>query len=449
MLDGGHIMNFGKENELLEFKLTTKELDDSLIDISAILNKHGGGVLYFGVKNDGDLIGFQIGDSTERDISRRIYEKIKPQIFPTIESNTELGYVKVTFSGMEKPYSANGRYYIRVSDESREMTPFELSQMIMNINYKNWEKQISDSTVNDIDERHLKQFLEKAISCKRLPEMVYDKLLLLDKLSLLYDDKIHLNNAGKYLFSNKGPIQLKMAVFATNEKRTFIDISPVNGNIFELMFESEKYIKKNINWNVTINGFERIETPEIPIDALREIINNSFAHANYLSMSKNEIDIFPNRISIYNPGSFPDDITPEDYVQGTLSSKIRNELICDVLYKCRAIEAWGTGFKNAYALCNDANIKCSYEKELDGFWFILYRKNVTTNITINDTIKLTELEQLVLNEIELDPYVTREKMEKKYGRSSRTFQRVLDSLKEKKMIERKGSNKTGYWEKIK
>ena len=32
--DGGHVMNFGKENELLEFKSTIKELDDSLIDIS-------------------------------------------------------------------------------------------------------------------------------------------------------------------------------------------------------------------------------------------------------------------------------------------------------------------------------------------------------------------------------------------------------------------------------
>ena len=45
ILDGGHIMNFGKENELLEFKLTTKELDNSLIDISAILNKYGGVVV--------------------------------------------------------------------------------------------------------------------------------------------------------------------------------------------------------------------------------------------------------------------------------------------------------------------------------------------------------------------------------------------------------------------
>ena len=438
-------MNFGKENELLEFKLTTKELDDSLIDISAILNKHGEGVLYFGVKNDGDLIGFQIGDSTERDISRRIYEKIKPQIFPTIESNTELGYIKVTFSGKEKPYSANGRYYIRVSDESREMTPFELSQMIMDINYKKWERQISDTTIDDIDENNLKIFLDKAIKCERLPKIDYDKVILLDKLSLLYDDKTHLNNAGKYLFSNKGPIQLKMAVFATNEKRTFIDISPINGNIFELMQEAEKYIKKHINWAVEINGFERIEIPEIPIDALREIINNSFAHANYLSLSKNEIDIFPNRIAIYNPGSFPDNITPEDYVNETLSSKIRNEIICDVLYKCRAIETWGTGFKKAYTLCNEAHVKCYYEKEIDGFWFIMSRSNVTTNVIINGTIKLTELEQIVLNEIKTDPYITREKMEKKYGRSSRTFQRVLDGLKEKRIIERVGSHKTGYW----
>lgn len=438
-------MNFGKESELLEFKQTTNEIDEALIDISAMLNKHGRGTLYFGVKNDGNLIGFQIGESTERDISRKIYEKIKPQIFPIIESNTDLGYIKVSFSGIEKPYSSNGRYYIRVSDESREMSPFDLSQMIKNINYKDWEKQISDSTTNDVDEVNLKIFLEKAIKCDRLPKMDYDKVSLLEKLGLIYEDKVHLNNAGKFLFSNKAPIQLKMAVFATNEKRTFIDISPINGNIFELMAEAEKYIKKNINWNVKIDGFERVEIPEIPIDALREIINNSFAHANYLSSSKNEIDIFPNRISIYNPGSFPENLSPEDYVQRTLSSKIRNELICDVLYKCKAIEAWGTGFKNTYALCSNANIKCSYEKELDGFWFIFFRQNVIKNFTINDTIKLTELERLVLNEIEANPYITREKLENKYGRSSRTFQRVLDSLKEKKIIEREGSNKTGYW----
>lgn len=81
------------------------------------------------------------------------------------------------------------------------------------------------------------------------------------------------------------------------------------------------------------------------------------------------------------------------------------------------------------------------------------RNYVTTNViingTINGTIKMTELEQIVLSEIKMNPYVTREKMEKKYGRSSRTFQRVLDSLKEKMIIERVGSHKTGYWKVLK
>ena len=77
-------MNLGKENEQIEFKESTSELSDALIDITAILNKHNCGTLYFGVKNNGDVCGMQVGDSTIRDISRKVFEKIKPQILPTI-----------------------------------------------------------------------------------------------------------------------------------------------------------------------------------------------------------------------------------------------------------------------------------------------------------------------------------------------------------------------------
>ena len=48
-------MNLGKESELLEFKETTKKLGDAVVDIAAMLNKHGRGVLYFGVKNNGEV----------------------------------------------------------------------------------------------------------------------------------------------------------------------------------------------------------------------------------------------------------------------------------------------------------------------------------------------------------------------------------------------------------
>ena len=36
----GNIMNFQMENEEIEYKRTTAELDDALVDIAAILNKN-------------------------------------------------------------------------------------------------------------------------------------------------------------------------------------------------------------------------------------------------------------------------------------------------------------------------------------------------------------------------------------------------------------------------
>lgn len=52
-----------------------------------MLNKNGYGVLYFGVKDNGDVVGQQIGDRTLREISQAIANFIKPQIIPTIELN--------------------------------------------------------------------------------------------------------------------------------------------------------------------------------------------------------------------------------------------------------------------------------------------------------------------------------------------------------------------------
>ncbi len=452
-------MNLGKESEQIEFKQSTSELEEALIDIVAILNKHSSGTLYFGVKNNGDVCGMQIGESTARDVSRRIYEKIKPQIYPTIteEVDNEKHYIKVEFDGFSKPYSCDGRYYTRVMDESRELSPSELANFILNVNYKKWEQMCSDNLIEDVDESQLKSFLKKAIESQRMPNIDYDKVGLLSKLGLIYDDGNHLNNAGKMLFSSKKPISMKMAVFATDEKRTFLDINPVEGNIFELIEQAEMYVKKNIKWKVEIKDFERIEIPEIPIEALREIIINSLAHANYISTSKHEIDIHPNKIAIYNPGSFPDGLIPEDFVRSNISSKIRNELICNALYKCKAVETWSTGLRKVFTLCADNNIKIAYEKEYDGFWFFFIRgssdvttnvtRNVTTNVTLNKSASdLTELEKSVLLELEKNPKATRDILSSITGRNTRQIQRVLNNLKEKHLITRVGSTKNGYWQ---
>ena len=130
-------MNLGKETETLEFKKTTGEMREAMISISSILNKHGIGTLYFGVKPNGDVCGQDVSESSLRDVSRSVYESIRPQIYPAIEEIVLDGkhLIRVEFNGNNTPYSAAGRYYLRTADEDREVTPEELKSFFVSNEY--------------------------------------------------------------------------------------------------------------------------------------------------------------------------------------------------------------------------------------------------------------------------------------------------------------------------
>ena len=125
-------MNIGMETEQVEFKKTTGELKEGMISLASMLNKNGKGVLYFGVKNDGEVIGQQIGERTMREISQGIAVAIKPQVIPTIvtELLEDKNVIKINVTGDEKPYSAYGKYYMRSADEDREISPQQLAAQL-------------------------------------------------------------------------------------------------------------------------------------------------------------------------------------------------------------------------------------------------------------------------------------------------------------------------------
>lgn len=54
------------ENEVIEFKKITGELKEAIISIVSILNKHQNGKLYFGIKDNGDIIGQDVSSKTIR-----------------------------------------------------------------------------------------------------------------------------------------------------------------------------------------------------------------------------------------------------------------------------------------------------------------------------------------------------------------------------------------------
>ena len=127
-------MNIGKETEFIEFKESTADKDKGIESMSSILNKHGKGTLYFGVKDNGDVKGQTIGDSTLNRLSQDIARDLKPQCRYSVSECVSADgkhFIEVEFSGNRAPYSARGRYFLRFHDEDRQMDNETLRQYYM------------------------------------------------------------------------------------------------------------------------------------------------------------------------------------------------------------------------------------------------------------------------------------------------------------------------------
>lgn len=444
-------MNLGKETETLEFKKTTGEMKEAMISISSILNKHGVGTLYFGVKPNGDVCGQDVSESSFRDVSRSVYESIRPQIYPAIEEVILDGkhLIKVEFNGNNTPYSAAGRYYLRTADEDREVTPEELKNFfVLNEYREKWEKTPSVASTKQIDKNAVKSFWQRAVSAGRLPEGKYTCPVVMKRYGLVSGD--NLNNAGERLFGSTRPVTLKAAIFATDEKLTFLDMKLFEDNIYNLLRIAEDYILKNIRWRSEIVDTKRTEIPEIPVPVIREVLANSFAHANYNGPTNHEICIHPGMIAVYSPGNYASNHKPEDYMTGNYESVIRNAVIAKILYLNKSIEQFGSGFKRINSLCKDSGIRFSYESDEFGFKFILYRPQFQSDVPdVTLDVTLSETETAVLAFLKQKPDSSRGEIADNISKTVRTVQRALDSLRDKGYVQRIGSKRDPKWETLK
>ena len=184
-----------RESETLELKKSTSELKEAIISIASILNKHQKGELYFGVRNDGIIVGQTVTESTIREISKTISDNIEPKIFPKINEITleAKKCVHVEFYGNNVPYYAYGRAYVRVGDEDRQLSAKEIEKVILEKNKDRmaWDKEIcKEAKISDISTKKLKWFLKKAGKHFDTVENSFKKLGLISQGKLL-NTKIH------------------------------------------------------------------------------------------------------------------------------------------------------------------------------------------------------------------------------------------------------------------
>ena len=444
------------ENITIEYKKSLALLKEGVISLSAMLNKEHIGNLYFGFDSNKNVYKVDTSKKTLSDISNEIRTNLKPlpsRIDINIEKVEDVDIIHVYVEGEDTPYSAYNRYYIRIDEGDITMTNSLLQKFFeeKEDNYSKWEEKPTPYLFSDIDEDLLMNVIREANDKGRLDYVYKDVEQALTKLNLITNEG-KIKTAGYYLFGKGKPVTLKEAIYPTDSRSEFGEIKEFKGNIFECINEGLSYIKNHITYKSDIIGIQRVETPEIPIKAIREILINSFVHRKYnIKEDFNQIVILKSSLRIYNPGGIYKNIDPMKFARSEVGSKIRNVLIASVLYKCGYIDAFGTGFSRTFSLCTKNDVQYEYRNDEFGFTFMFNRNpNFLTdkiNDKINDKIKykMDSVDDAILDEIKLNKFITIPEISQKVGKSESTIARHIRKLSSDSMIKRAGSRKTGYW----
>ena len=279
----------------------------------------------------------------------------------------------------------------------------------------------------------------------------------LKKLHLLVGER--LIKATEVLFCNDNSMEIQAAVFAGTDKITFLDIKKFKGNIFNLRLQAEAYIKEHIKWRADLSESRRKEIPEIPVEAIREAVGNSLCHRDYSNPKGNEVAIFKDRVEIYNPGTFPDELSPEDFIKGDEYSILRNPLIAETMYLSADIEKWASGLKRIYDECTAVGIKVDFKRVKTGFVVSFHRPKWEEGEGLGEGgqtggqtggqrkgVILSDKQKKILEILKKKPRISRKELANELNINASAVQKHLIKLKEAGYIKRIGPDFGGHWE---
>ena len=343
----------------------------------AMLNRSGAGTLFFGVKDNGDVLGQGVSDKTLREVSQTIRVRVFPAIYPTINKVNVQGKtcIRVDVQGTDVSYSSAGVYYMRVHDEGVQMTRDMLADMLRrkDAEVHPWDSEPSRRSLADVDEDELRRYVRHGNEKGRISFEYDSAKAVLERLGLFKDG--HLLNAGEVCFCPSELPMLQMAVFATERKITFLDNQRVEGTLFQMVRRAEMYVAQNTHRRFEFTGaLEREEIPEIPFEAVREALLNAFCHRDYLVSSNVQVDILKDRVEIFSPGCLPVDMDLEKHLsQEEIYSRSRNKLLATTLYRSGDIESYGSGLPRIRRLCEEAGIDFDVKQVSQGTVIVFWR----------------------------------------------------------------------------
>ncbi len=435
------------ESETLEFK---SGFNDEVIEtISAFTNTKGGLVLV-GIRDNGEATGVSVGKETFQKWLNEIKSKTQPSIIPSIEKTKYKGKEIISISVNEfpvKPVSFKGRYFKRVGNANHRLSAMEITDMNLQSLQVSWDSYPApNKNIADLDTLKINTFIEKVNATGRF-KLEGNSIDSLHKLKLISDKSV--TNAAWLLFA-KEPTGYNVHLGRFKTSATIIDDKMLNGTLFEVVEDCMKYLLGQIKVAFEITGktTQRTEIFEYPLPALREIVLNAIVHRDYLSPVDIQIKIFDNQITFFNPGKLYGNLTIEQLKKDNYQAHTRNKLIAEAFYLTGDIEKYGTGFSRIRKeVTSYPSMLFNFEEAPNGFLVSLSytTQKVTGKVTGKVTDVLTDNQAAIVQLMRKNEHITTNELAGKVKISQRKVKENISKMKEKGMIERFGSAKSGYW----
>ena len=382
-----------RETRTTEFKET---ITNTFLKTVSAFSNHDGGVIYFGLDDDGNVKGLPNVKQACLDIENKINDSISPQPNYTLEIQNNNQTIKLTVkSGAQKPYLYKSKAYKRNDTATIEVDTLEFSRLILDGKNTRFEELPCKEQELSFEVLHHK--LKDSIQIETFNQ---DTLKTLN----LYDNVNGYNNAAGLLADKNHFPGIDIVKFGENisviqKRSTFENISVLDA------YEKSIEVFRDYYQYEVIQGADRKKIEKIPEAAFREAIANALIHRVWDVESQIRVLMFDDRIEVVSPGGLPSGITEEEYLSGKLSV-LRNRNLANVFYRLGFVEIFGTGITRIKQLYEDGLIKPDFEVTENTIKIVLpiFEKNL--NLTEDERTIYKILSKTMLKPIsEIAPYV--------------------------------------------
>ncbi|MDR2698730.1 MAG: putative DNA binding domain-containing protein [Candidatus Methanoplasma sp.] len=440
------------ENQVTEWKV--KWDNDNLRTIAAFANS-GGGKMIVGIKDNGEAVGVQNPKKLLTEIPNTIRNTLG--FSADVRDVTENGktIIEITVKPQDDPKSLRGIFYVRSGSTTVELEGTQLRRFILKD--MSW----TDLPANKIKMEELSQdaidtFVKMGTILGRMSPLAKESSneSLLRRYKLMDDEG--LRNSAAILFMEYPAMvcyaaAVKIGAFSENDRLLRHDKIDC-----PVILQPDRVM--NVLLNKYILGTDDVELARrvtrypYPVRALREAVINAISHRDFSSVTETYIRVYPDHVSISNPGMLPAGWTEGDLFKKH-DSKPANPNIAEAFYDAGLIEGWGAGVELIRRECEAMGLpqpEYVLERGRVEITFRLPPKAPTEKIPEKadaaDGLKVIELR--VYNIITEGNATTRREIAELIGMSDSVVKRAIASLTEKELIKRIGSNKDGRWVKI-